>query len=103
MEKRINNAKVTVADLLKATSEVHKLPPEDRNWEGRLHTMAQVFQGNPDKALAIERLVAMSRMLESGSLPGWAMPKAANGSVSVAEAVWLAASEKNQNLKRQAS
>jgi len=91
MKQRINNAQVTVQDLLRAAAEVHKLPPNRRDWEGRLITMARLFRGEPDKALAIEyRLVAMSRMLDSGVLPGWAQPMTPDGSVSVADPVWQA-------------
>lgn len=53
--------------------------------------MARLFKGEPDRALAIEyRLVAMSRMLDSGVLPGWAQHMTPDGSVSVAEPVWQA-------------
>lgn len=88
----INAVRVTSDDLLLASREVHKLPPEDRDWEGRLHLMVRLFQGEPDKARAVEyRLLAMSRLLESGVLPHWVQPKAADGSVQIAEPVWATA------------
>ena len=92
IEEKVNAAKITVADLLKVTEEVHKLPEEDRDWEGRAHLMIRLFKGNPTKAQAIEyRLIAMSRVIASGKLPGWALPQGSDGATSVAEAVWKAA------------
>ena len=92
MAAQLNSAHITIDDLLLATEEVHKLPPEDRGWEGRLHLMVRLFKGEPDKGLAIEkRLVAMSTLIDSGSLPHWALPEAPDGSVRIAEPVWLAA------------
>lgn len=92
VEKRINSAGVTAEDLQKATEHVHQLPPEGRNWQGRIHAMARAFMGEPEKALAVEyRLVAMSRMLEAGHLPGWATSKDADGAMTVAGPVWEAA------------
>lgn len=91
LQNELNAVTITVEDLLLATDEVHKLPPEDRNWEGRLHVMARLFHGTPRKGLSIEyRLVAMTKMIEAGTLPGWAMPQAADGSVQIAEPVWKA-------------
>ena len=92
MAARLNAAHITIDDLLFATEEVHKLPPEDRDWEGRLHLMARLFKGEPDKGLAIEkRLAAMSALIGSGSLLHWALPEAPYDSVKIAEPVWLAA------------
>ncbi len=88
----VNAVRVTIDDLLLASREVHKLPPEDRDWEGRLHLMVRLFQGEPDKARAVEyRLMAMSKLLESGVLPHWVLPKAADDSVQIAEPVWATA------------
>jgi len=89
--EKINEVEITIDDLLNATEEVHKLPPEDRNWEGRAFTMAKMFKGQPHKAMAIDsRLTAMSEMIENGNLPGWALPKDEEGSVGVSEPVWEA-------------
>ena len=91
MTAQLNSVRITIDDLLFVTEEVHKLPPEDRDWEGRLHLMVRLFKGEPDKAMAIEkRLVAMSTLVASGSLPHWALPEAPDGSVNIAEPVWLA-------------
>jgi hypothetical protein len=92
MASRINSARVSLEDLLLASQEVHALPPEDRNWEGRLHLMVRLFPGEPDKGLAIEyRLTAMSRLVASGALPHWAMPEQPDGSTGIAEPVLQAA------------
>lgn len=89
--EQINEVEITIDDLLDVAEEVHKLAPEDRNWEGRAFTMARMFKGQPHKAMAIDsRLTAMSEIIESGSLPGWALPKTKDGSVGVAEPVWRA-------------
>ena len=54
--------------------------------------MVRLFQGEPDKARAVEyRLIAMTKLLESGVLPHWVLPKAADGSVQIAEPVWATA------------
>lgn len=96
IEERINSVKVTINDLLEASEAVHSLKPEDRNWEGRAHLMAIMFKGEPHKAMAIDsRLIAMSSIIASGELPGWALPQKEDGSYNIAEPVWLAtASEK---------
>ncbi len=91
LQADLNSVAVTIEDLRRATDEVHKLAPKDRNWEGRLHTMARIFKGEPRKALVVEyRLVAMTRLLEARVLPAWALPEAPDGSVAVAEPVWAA-------------
>ncbi len=87
----LNGIAVTVEDLRRATDEVHRLKPKDRNWEGRLFAMVRLFEGEPMKGLAVEhRLVAMSRMIESDVLPGWVLPKQDDSSVAVAGPVWEA-------------
>ena len=92
MAARLNSAHITIDDLLLVTEEVHKLPADDRGWEGRLHLMVRLFKGEPDKGLAIEkRLVAMSALIDSGSLPHWALPETPDGFVKISEPVWLAA------------
>lgn len=88
---RLNAVHITVDDLLFAVEEVHKLPPEGRDWEGRLILMARLFTGEPDKAMAVEhRLVAMNDLILAGVLPHWALPEAPDGSVQIAEPVWQA-------------
>ena len=64
---------------------------ENRNWEGRSHLLAIMFKGSPHKAMSIDsRLNAMSGMVESGKLPGWAIPEQEDGSFLIAEPVWEA-------------
>ena len=92
MAARLNATHATAGDLLLASSEAYKLRFEDLGWEGRLHLMARLFKGEPDKVLAIEyRLMAMSTLVASGTLPHWALPKVPNGSVHITEPVWIAA------------
>jgi len=92
MSSKLNATPVDVEELLLATREVHKLPTNDRGWEARLHLMARLFAGKPDKGLAIEyRIQAMDQLLASGALPSWSMPKQEDGSVLIAEPVWKAA------------
>jgi len=89
VEESINSIEITIEDLLEATEAVHQLPPEDRNWEGRAYLMAMMFKGQPHKAMSVDsRLTAMSAMIESGKLLGWALPDQDDGSHSVAEPVW---------------
>jgi hypothetical protein len=91
MTSRLNSARVEIEDLLLATSEVHKLPVNDRGWEARLHLMVRLFPGESDKPQAIEcRIDAMNELLTSGALPGWAMPLQPDGSILVSEPVWKA-------------
>lgn len=87
----LNAVHVSLDDLLLASREVHKLPPEDRDWEGRLHLMVHLFHGEPHKGAAVEhRLMAMSKLIDAGVLPHWALPQAPDGAVQIAEPVWLA-------------
>jgi hypothetical protein len=91
IEKHINSVVVTIQDLLNATEEIQNSVPENRNWEGRTHILALMFKGQPHKAMSIDsRLSAMSSMVESGKLPGWALPEQEDGSYLIAEPVWEA-------------
>ncbi len=91
---RMNAARVTLDDLLHVTEEVHNLPAEERDFEGRAILMIKLFPGEPDKNLAIDnRLQAMNRLIEEDVLPHWSMPKAEDGSMQIAEPVWQAAAE----------
>lgn len=89
---RVNSVHVSAEDLLSASEEVHKLPAEDRDWEGRAHLLARLFSGEGDKAFAIEtRLSAMSKLIASGSLPHWSRPMGADGAALIAKPVFIAA------------
>ncbi len=75
-----------------ASDVVHSLPEEDRDWEGRSIAIVKLFLGIPRKAHAVRvRLEALDAMLQSNKLPGWVTPKEADGSIRVAEPVWIAA------------
>lgn len=100
IEESINSVEVTIDDLLEATED-HQLPPEDRNWKGRAHLMAMMFKGQPHKAMSIDsRLTAMSAMIESGKLLGWALPEQENGSYNIVERVWQVTSTLASNVCR---
>lgn len=91
LQNDLNAVVVSVNDLLVASETIHALPENDRDWEGRSIAMVRLFKGAPLKAMAVEcRLRAMSRIVESGALPGWAMPPSSDGAVSIAEPVWSA-------------
>ena len=94
IEKRVNSVTITPEELLKVSEEVHKLPERERDFEGRSILMIKMFSGEPDKVTSIDlRLTAMSEMIDTGNLPGWATPKQPDGSVLIAEPVWVAAVE----------
>jgi hypothetical protein len=92
---RVNTVPVTVQDLLLASAEIHNLPIEDRDWEGRAHCLARMFKGQRDKAFAVGcRLEAMARLIESGKAPHWVLPKGPGGGERmIAEPVFLAAAK----------
>jgi len=92
MSKRLNAVTITKEDLLRVTQEVHKLPPDKRDWKDRLKLMNQLFNGNQDKVLAIEeRIVAMTALITQGKLGIWAVPDESDGAMKIAEPVWMAA------------
>ena len=87
----LNSVRVSLDDLILASRKVHDLPPEDRNWAGRLHLMTRLFEEEPHKAVAVEhRLMAMSKLVSSGVLPNWVLPQTSDGATQIAEPVWLA-------------
>ena len=92
MSKRLNAVTITKEDLLLVTQEVHKLPPDKRDWKDRLQLMNRLFNGEQYKVLAIEeRIVAMSALISKGDLPGWVVPDENDGAMKIAEPVWMAA------------
>jgi hypothetical protein len=94
IEERINNVIVTADDLIEFSDEVHALPEEDRNFEGRTFLLVKKYKGNADKAMAVDlRMKAMSAIIKSNELPGWAMPIQPEGYQMVSEPVWQAAAE----------
>ena len=94
IEERINSVKITAEDLFSVADEIHKLPDGERDWENRAIIAASMFKDEPDKAMAIDlRLMAMSEMINTGKLPGWATPTKIDGSVTLAEPVWVATAD----------
>lgn len=92
--ERMQMATVTMEDLLLATEEVHRLPSERRDFEGRAIAMIQLFPGEPDKVFAIEnRLSALNDLILKGVLPHWSLPKDEEGAIAIAEPVWRATAE----------
>ena len=91
IEKRVNSARVTKENLLQVSEDVHNLPEKDRDFEGRTILMIKMFPGESDKCMAIDlRMMAMNEIIESGKLPGWALPQQEDGSFLIAEPVWEA-------------
>src|SRR5687768_15671870 len=91
MAAELNAVRVSVEDLLLASAEVHKLPPEDRDWEGRLHLMVRLFPGESLKASAVDlRLTAMSRLVAAGAISHWILAESSDASTSMAEPIWKA-------------
>jgi len=89
--ERLNSVEVSMQDLLQASAQIHELPEEQRDFEGRALVMLRLFPGQTDKCQAVEyRLQAMSELVSRGALPGWATPRAATDVFEIAEAVWLA-------------
>lgn len=88
---RINTVQISADDLLLASDEMHKLSPEDRDWEGRTHVVARLFKGEHHKAFAVQsRLEALASLISAGALGRWA-PEGNDGSHLIAEPVFIAA------------
>ena len=94
MSKRLNAVTITKEDLLMVRQEVHKLPPDKRDWKDRLQMMNQLFKGDANKVLAIEeRMVSMTQLITSGALSDWVFPDELDGAMKIAETVWMAAAK----------
>ena len=92
MIARVNSERFAASDLLALSSEVHDLPEELRDWEGRMFLLAKRFPHQPYRALAADkRLEAMSALIAANTLPLGVLPQAADGSHMVAESVFEAA------------
>lgn len=90
--ERLNSVAVSMQDLLQASAQVHELPEQRRDFEGRALVMLRLFPGEPDKCQAVEyRLQAMSTLLSARALPGWATPPSEDGAVLISEPVFQAA------------
>lgn len=95
-ENNINSVEVTMNDLLTASESVQKLMPEDKNWEGRARILSIIFKGHSHKAMSVDaRITALSAMIRSGKLPGWALPEKEDGVYSISHVVWLVAARES--------
>ena len=91
---RTNPVRVSLKEILLASVEIHKLPPEARNRKGRTRCLASIFHGQRQKAIAVNaRLEAMARLVRGGMIPCWVLPAAANGFQMIADPVFLAAAK----------
>ena len=90
----LNSVAVSVEDLVLASDEVHHLPPEQRNWEGRTTCVARLFEGQHYKAFAVHsRLQAMAALIISGKLPQAFVDEMGDGGRMVAEPIFMAAAK----------
>ena len=89
---RTNSISVSREDLLLASDEIHKLPPEARDRKGRTRCLMSIFHGQRQKAIALNaRLEAMARLVRAGMIPCcWVLPAAANGVQMIADPVFFA-------------
>jgi hypothetical protein len=91
---RINRVDVSSDDLLSLSKEIHEMPPEQRDWEGRAICAIRLFSEQKDKALAVTwRLEALAKLISSESLPHWAKQEAEDGARMVAGSVFVAAAK----------
>lgn len=90
----LNSVAVSVEDLVLASDEVHHLPPEQRNWEGRTTCVARLFEGQHYKAFAVHsRLQAMAALITSGKLPQALVDEMGDSGRMVAEPIFMAAAK----------
>jgi hypothetical protein len=78
----LNSVQVELDDLILAMRTVHELPPEERDFEGRMLAILRLFEGaGPQKCQAIYyRLAALSKIIASGDLPYFVSPECPDGS-----------------------
>lgn len=92
MIARLNAERFSADDLLEVSDMVHTLPPEARNWEGRMFLLAKQFPRQHHRLMAIDyRLTAMSELFAKNVLPLGVLPQAADGSHTVQTCVFEAA------------
>jgi hypothetical protein len=91
---RSNAILVTIDSMLRGSDEIHKLPREEMNWDGRIDCLTRIFRGQRDKAFVVNsRLEAMSRLVNAGKVPYGVVPRKIAGWNSLANSVLLAAAE----------
>jgi len=89
---RLNSERFTASELIEISDEVHSMPEEDRDWEGRIIFLARYYPNQRYRAMAAdERLTAMAYLISSEVLPLGVMPKAPDDSYTISEAVFEAA------------
>jgi hypothetical protein len=90
----LNAVAVSVEDLVLASHEVHKLPPEQRNWEGRTACIARLFKGQHYKVFAVHsRLEALAALITNSKLPLAFAAEMGDGGQMIAEPIFVAAAE----------
>ena len=91
---RSNAIVVTIDDMWRGSDEIHKLPSEETNWDGRMDCLTRIFRGRRDKAFVVNsRLEAMSRLVNAGKVPYGVAPMEVAGWNALANSVFLAAAE----------
>jgi hypothetical protein len=92
--ERSNAIVVTIDDLWRGSDEIHKLPRDQMDWDGRMDVLTRIFRGRRDKAyVANSRLEAMSKFVNSGKVPYGVTPMDTPGWNALANSVLLAAAE----------
>jgi hypothetical protein len=91
---RSNAIVVTIDDMWRGSDEIHKLPSEETNWDGRMDCLTRIFRGRRDKAFVVNsRLEAMSRLVNAGKVPYGVAPMEVAGWNALANSVLLAAAQ----------
>ena len=92
--ERSNAISVTIDVLWRGSDEIHKLPRDQMDWDGRMDCLARIFRGQRDKAFVVNsRLEAMSKLVNAGRVPYGVTPMDTPGWNSLANSVFLAAAE----------
>ena len=67
---RSNAISVIIDELWRGSDEIHKLPRDQMDWDGRMDCLARIFRGQRDKAFVVNsRLEAMSQLVKTGKVP----------------------------------
>jgi hypothetical protein len=91
---RSNAILVTIDNMFRGSDEIHKLPREEMNWDGRMDCLTRIFRGQRDKAFVVNsRFEAMSRLVNAGKVPYGVVPMDTAGWSYLANSVLLAAAE----------
>ena len=85
---RVNAVPNTAEELMLASAEIQKLPPESRNREARTQCLVPMFNGRHGKASVVNlRLAAMAQLIRADKIPScWVRPNMARDSVFSAAA-----------------